>query len=100
MQDSKRHGFDPWIRKIPSEGKGNPLQYFAENAMDRATWLATVHVVSTLNQDRGAYAYVVIRGLQYLCTLAMDYSVCKLKPQDSPSGGWLEVSIQWMPFFT
>ena len=23
----KRHGFDPWVRKIPGGGRGNPLQY-------------------------------------------------------------------------
>ena len=38
----KRHGFDPWVGKIPGSrrfsgrGYGNPLQYsFLENPMDR-----------------------------------------------------------------
>ena len=32
----RRHGFDPWIRKIPEGGNGNPLQYSSlENPMDR-----------------------------------------------------------------
>ena len=31
----KRHGFDPWVRKIPGEGNGNPLQYSClENSME------------------------------------------------------------------
>ena len=30
-----RHGFDPWVRNIPGEGNGNPLQYSClENSMD------------------------------------------------------------------
>ena len=43
----RRHkscGFDPWVRKIPGRGNGNPLQYSClENPMDRGTWWATVH---------------------------------------------------------
>ena len=32
----KRCGFDPWVRKIPGGGNGNPLQYSCvENPMDR-----------------------------------------------------------------
>ena len=32
----KRHGFDPWVGKIPGEGNGNFLQYSClENPMDR-----------------------------------------------------------------
>ena len=35
--------FDPWVRKIPGEGKGNPHQYsYQENPMDREDWGATV----------------------------------------------------------
>ena len=26
--------FDPWVRKIPGEGNGNPLQYCLETSMD------------------------------------------------------------------
>ena len=32
----RKHGFDPWVRKIPGEGNGNPLQYSCQdNPMDR-----------------------------------------------------------------
>ena len=32
----RRHGFDPWVRKIPGEVTGNPLQNSClENSMDR-----------------------------------------------------------------
>ena len=32
----RRYRFDPWSRKIPREGNGNPLQYSSlENLMDR-----------------------------------------------------------------
>ena len=40
----RRHGFDPWVRKTPQEGSGNPLEYSClENPMDRVAWWATVH---------------------------------------------------------
>ena len=40
-------GFDPWVRKIPGEGNGNPLQYSCqENPMDRGIWQATIHGVA------------------------------------------------------
>ena len=36
--------FDPWVRRSPAEGNGNPLQYSClENSMDRGAWRATVH---------------------------------------------------------
>ena len=39
----KRHGFDPWIRKIPWRSNGNPLQASClENPMERGAWRATV----------------------------------------------------------
>ena len=39
----KSHRFDPWVRKIPERGHGNPLQYSClESPMDRRAWWATV----------------------------------------------------------
>ena len=48
-----RPGFDPWVGKIPCEGRhSNPLQYSClENAMERGAWRATAHGV-TKNQTR------------------------------------------------
>ena len=43
----RRHRFDPWVRKIPGEGNGNPLQYSClENPMDSGIWQAIVHGVA------------------------------------------------------
>ena len=43
----RRLEFDPWAKKIPGEGNGNPLQYSClENPMDRGTWKTTIHGVS------------------------------------------------------
>ena len=43
----KRHGFDPWVGKVPREGNGNSLQYSClENPMDNGAWRATVHGVA------------------------------------------------------
>ena len=47
MQETKRHGFDPWVRKSSGGGHGNPLQYsHLENPMDRGTCWVTVHRVT------------------------------------------------------
>ena len=42
----KRHGFDPWVRKIPWRRKWQPVPVFLqilENSLDRGAWRATVH---------------------------------------------------------
>ena len=42
----RRHGFHPWVRKIPGEENGYLLQYSClENPMDRGVWWAVVHRV-------------------------------------------------------
>ena len=39
--------FNPWVRKSPGGGHGNPLQYSClENPMNRGAWWATVHRVA------------------------------------------------------
>ena len=39
----RRHGFIPWVRKIPGGENGNPFQYsFLKNPMDRGTWWVIV----------------------------------------------------------
>ena len=39
----KKHGFNPWVGKIPWR-RAQQLQYFClENAMDRGAWWATVY---------------------------------------------------------
>ena len=40
----RRPGFNSWVRKIPGEGNGNPLQYSClEDPMDKGAWWATIH---------------------------------------------------------
>ena len=40
-------GFDPWVRRSPGGGNGNPLQYSClQNPMDGGAWRATAHGVS------------------------------------------------------
>ena len=44
---SKRCRFNPWLRRSPGKGCGEPLQYSClENPMDRGAWWATVHRVA------------------------------------------------------
>ena len=41
------HWFDPWVRRSPGGGHGNPLQYSClESRMGRGVWQATVHEVA------------------------------------------------------
>ena len=43
----RRPGFDPWVRRFPGGGNGNPLQYSClENSMYKGTWQAVVHRVT------------------------------------------------------
>ena len=43
----KRHGFDPWVRKIPWRRAWQPIQYSClENPMDRGACQAIVHRVT------------------------------------------------------
>ena len=45
--DIKRHGFNPWVGKIPEGVNDNSLQYsFLGNPMERVAWWATVHGVT------------------------------------------------------
>ena len=44
-----RPGIDPWVGKIPGEGKGYPLQHSClENFMNRGAWWARVHGVAKI----------------------------------------------------
>ena len=43
----KSHKFDHWVKKIPGEGNGKPLQCSClGNPMDRGAWQVTVHGVA------------------------------------------------------
>ena len=43
----KRHGFDPWVRKIPWRRAWQPIpDFLLENSMDGGAWQATVQRVT------------------------------------------------------
>ena len=49
---SRRHRFDPWVRRIPGEGKGNPLLCSClGNPMDRGVWQPIVDGVTKSRHD-------------------------------------------------
>ena len=55
----RRCGFDSWVRKIPVEGNGNPLQYSClGNPMDRGAWWATVHGITRVGHDWSNLAFM------------------------------------------
>ena len=39
----RRHGFNPWVRKIPQSRKWQPTAVFLGNPTERGAWWATVH---------------------------------------------------------
>ena len=105
---------DPWVRKIPGGGHGNPFQYSClKNPMDRRAWWAIVHRVtqswtrlkrlSTAQPFVTSYimyvcvctrACVCVRSLQSCPTLCdpMDYS-----PPGSSVHGILQARIlEWV----
>ena len=53
--------FNPWVRKIPGEGNGNPLQYSClGNSMDRGAWQAAVHGVAKSRTRLNDYTFTFI----------------------------------------
>ena len=49
----RRHGIDPWVGKIPYEGKGYPLQYSGlENSVD-----CIVHGLQRVRQDWATFTF-------------------------------------------
>ena len=49
--------FDPWVRKTPGGGHGNPLQYSClENPMDRGASRATVHGITESRTEPSSQA--------------------------------------------
>ena len=69
----RRPGLDPWVGKIPGEGKGYPLQCSClENPMDRGAWRATVHGVAksqTQLSDQHFHFPYSLRLDKHLCLL-------------------------------
>ena len=50
----ERHRFDPWVRKLPGGGHGDPLQFSClENPKDRGAWRATAHQIMSQTQPKG-----------------------------------------------
>ena len=48
----RRPGFDPWVRNIPGEGNGYPLQYSClENSKDRGAWQTIGHEVIRVRHE-------------------------------------------------
>ena len=65
----RRHKFDPWVRKTPGEGNGNPFQYSClGHPTDRGARWATVHELvqkpDTAQQlNNTGYIYFYTQGL-------------------------------------
>ncbi|CAI9178203.1 unnamed protein product [Rangifer tarandus platyrhynchus] len=46
-EETQETRFDPWVRKTPGRGHGNPLQYSClQSPMDRGAWRGAVHGVT------------------------------------------------------
>ena len=64
----RRCGFDPWGGKIPTEGNGNPLLYSSlGNPMDRGTWQAIVHGVTSSQIQLSDWAHTHTCARTHVC---------------------------------
>ena len=74
----RRPGFDPWIKKIPGEGDGHPLQYSClEHSMDRRVWWATFLGVARVGHN--------------LATKAPPYWSCLQHPVPQQTGSFHKI---------
>ena len=70
---NKRRKFNPWVRKSPGVGHGNPLPYSClENPMDKGAWRALVH--------RVAKSWT---GLEWLSRHTVSYHLLAVKTWDT-----------------
>ena len=59
----RRHGFDPWVRKIPWRRKWQPIPGFLpEKPKDRGAWWATVHGVTKSRTRLRNWAHRTVPG--------------------------------------
>ena len=67
-KQTRRHGFDPWVRKIPWKRKWKPTPVFlpGESHGQRA-WRATVHEVEKSWTQLSTHAHI------YMCMCALNY---------------------------
>ena len=65
----KTCGFDPWVRKVPGGGHGNPLQYFClENLMNRGAWQSPRHrFTKSWTRLKRLSMHVCIMGINKMC---------------------------------
>ena len=91
----KRHGFDPWVGKIPGGGHGSPLQYSClENPMDRGDlggWI--------WSSPRGCKELDMTQATEHTCTYKAQYcciwlmhpyllGLCRWEAGFSQSSSW------------
>ena len=52
LRRHKKHGFNPWVEKIPWSGKWHSISVFLlENSMSRGAWRAIVHGAQRVGHD-------------------------------------------------
>ena len=68
----KKHGFHPWVGKIPWRRKWQPHQYSClENSMDRGAWWATVCGVTKWSEMKVTQSFLTLYE-------SMDYTVHRI----------------------
>ena len=94
---SRRCQFYPWVGKIPSRRKWQPLQYSClRNPMDREALLATVHEVSRVEHDWTSNTLMGFRGGTSGTEPACQCRTCKRHGFD-PCIGKIPRRRAWQP---
>ena len=75
----RRHGFDPWVRKIPWRRACNPPPcFYLKNPMDRGAWRAIVHrVTKSRTQLKQLSTHALMMACRLL-SLVVNFSSPKL----------------------
>ena len=70
---SRRHRFNPWVRKVPSVGNGNLLQDSSlRNPMDRGAWWAILPEVTKSQTLLSTHMHCLFK----MCFLPFSKCVC------------------------
>ena len=81
----RRHGFDPWIRKIPWRRKWQPTPvFFLENSLDRWAWTARIHGVTRGGHDLVTEKQQIVYEVPIIIFIIMLHTATRNESKEVP----------------